>query len=370
MQILCVIDNLGAGGAQRQITELAMGFKEMGHEVSFLNYDYKPFFTPILHEKGIRVTCINEPGYLKRLLKIRKFIRRGNFDAILSFLEGPNFICEFSGFPVRKWKLIVGERDANPQIIRSLKQIAFRWGHLFADYVVSNSSANIRLVQKINPFLSKARCKVIYNIVDFNKWRPAKQNSKNKNGRVKLIVAASHQYKKNLNGLIEAVSLLPAMEREKLHINWYGHRLYEPFIDQSIAEARRKIKEWRLGKTISFIDTTSSLEIKMRRADAVGLFSFYEGLPNVVCEGMACAKPVVFSEVSDLPELLSHSKFLMCDPYSPKSIQQALSKLINLSREDCAYIGKLNQRVAKQKFVREDIVSKYLQLMTNEKVNF
>ena len=38
MKILCVIDSLGSGGAQRQLVGLAIGFKERGHEVSFLVY--------------------------------------------------------------------------------------------------------------------------------------------------------------------------------------------------------------------------------------------------------------------------------------------------------------------------------------------
>ena len=35
MNILCVIDILGSGGAQRQLVNIAIGFKERGHTVSF-----------------------------------------------------------------------------------------------------------------------------------------------------------------------------------------------------------------------------------------------------------------------------------------------------------------------------------------------
>ena len=33
MRILCVIDSLGSGGAQRQMVNLAVGFKSKGHQV-------------------------------------------------------------------------------------------------------------------------------------------------------------------------------------------------------------------------------------------------------------------------------------------------------------------------------------------------
>jgi hypothetical protein len=68
MKILCIIDCLGPGGAQRQLVELGLGFKEKAHEVSFLTYFNAPFFNQVLEEAGISLYCIEEPGYFKRFL--------------------------------------------------------------------------------------------------------------------------------------------------------------------------------------------------------------------------------------------------------------------------------------------------------------
>ena len=38
MKILCVIDSLGSGGAQRQIVNLACGLKKKGHDVDVFVY--------------------------------------------------------------------------------------------------------------------------------------------------------------------------------------------------------------------------------------------------------------------------------------------------------------------------------------------
>src|SRR5665648_449200 len=111
MNILCVIDSLNQGGAQRQLIGLALGFKEKGHDVSFLTYHDIPFFNHLLDNSGIKITCIVEPRYLIRILKMRVFIREGKYDAVLSFLEASGFICEIVGFPIRKWKIIVAARD-------------------------------------------------------------------------------------------------------------------------------------------------------------------------------------------------------------------------------------------------------------------
>lgn len=116
MKILCFIDSLGTGGAQRQMVEVAKGFKEKGHEVSFLTYHNINFFKPELDKHSIPVKTIEESNYVKRLFKIRKIIRKHQPDAVLSFLEAANFMATLAGFPSRKWKLVVGERSANPAI--------------------------------------------------------------------------------------------------------------------------------------------------------------------------------------------------------------------------------------------------------------
>ena len=89
-----------------------------------------------LYEAGILISCIEEPNYIKRLFKMRHFIRKGNYNAVLSFLEGANFICEFAGLPFRKWSLVVGERSANPDIMRSLRLKFYRWFHVFRNNFV------------------------------------------------------------------------------------------------------------------------------------------------------------------------------------------------------------------------------------------
>lgn len=365
--ILCVIDNLGSGGAQRQLSELALGFKERGHMVSFLTYEHHPFFNSYIENEGIQIHCIPEKSYVRRLLKLRRYIRQGNYDAVLSFLEGPSFICEYAGLPFRKWKLIVGERNADQRILKSLRLILYRYFHLFADYVVANSKANLQLVRKINPLLPERKCEVIYNIVDFNKWRPSESYLPRKEGILRIVVAASHQRHKNLNGLIDALELMPLVEREKFRIDWYGHRLTEPYIDDSVIIGRKRIADLNLGATIVLHPTTDDLRKVIEDADAVGLFSFREGLPNVVCEGMSCAKPIICSAVSDTPEFLSHDRKLLCDPSNPESIREALLYLSSLDNDRLIEIGRINERTARENFGRDSKITQYLNLLTDEK---
>lgn len=366
MKILCVIDSLGPGGSQRQLVELAIGFKEKGNEVSFLTYHNNPFYYKDLRNAGISLRYVEISNYLFRMLIIRRIIRSRSYDVVLSFLEGPSFICEFARLPYSKWRLIVGERSAISNIYKIPKLLIYRLMHLIADFIVANSNKNIALVLKVNPFLSRSKCKVIYNSIDFVRWYPPKDFDFKVNGLLNLVVAASHRFVKNLNGLIEALQLMDQKQKDMIRIAWYGDRITEPFYDESFMIGKTKIKNYGLEKIITFHPATSNITEIIQNADAVGLFSLYEGLPNIVCEGMACGKTLICSMVSDLPEFLAHDLKLLFDPQSPESIKNSLEYLISLSKEQLYQTGIRNHKIALQYFNKDNIISSYLRLMNTD----
>lgn len=363
MKILCVIDSLGSGGAQRQLVELAKGFKERGEEVSFLTYHKQAFYEADLVSNGIMHFCIVEPNYIKRLFRMRAYIRKGNFDVVLSFLQASNFICEFSGFPNRKWKLIVGERSANPHIFTSLKLRFYRWFHLFADVIVSNSHENLKMVKKINPLLPERKCRVIYNLVNPALFKIQTSSSRQPNDKLHVIVGASHRRLKNLLGLVKALMLLNEQEKSKLKISWYGDNIVLPYYDDSYLEALDLIEKQNLGSIIEFFPATREFSNLMANSDAIALFSLYEGLPNVVCEAMALGKPVLASNVSDIPILLQHEPTQTFNPNNVDEIGSAIKNYLHLDKEVLLKIGNHNRQIASTYFNKEVILDAYLKLM-------
>lgn len=358
MKILCIIDSLGSGGAQRQLVNLAIAFKEKGHDVELLVYHSDKFYYQYLIEHNINVVEVLEKNYIKRILKMRKTIRNGNYDSVLSFLEAASFIAEISGFPSRKWNLTVGERSANPNILKSFKLKLYRWFHFFATSVVANSHENIKLVKNVNPLLNNEKLHVIYNLIDLEKWQPLKENYIfRKNGKFNLTVVASHQYLKNLNGLVDAVQLLNENEKEQLTIHWYGGGSK----DNSKIKALNKINEYQLNENFIFYEPTQEIEIKVNEADALGLFSFYEGLPNVVCEAMVNSKAIISSDISDVG-LFLENKFTF-DPNKPQDIADKIRLLLSLDEESINNLGQRNRKIALQIFNKENIIVKYLAIL-------
>lgn len=358
MKILCVIDSLGSGGAQRQLVNLAISFKDRGHDVTFLVYHSHDFYQKLLYEKNINVIQISEPSLIKRIYRMRKAIRLNAPDAVLSFLEAPNLICELASFPKKKWQLVIGERSANPGIKKSIKLRTYRFFHLMADAVVANSHENLRIIKEINPLLKSSKCHVVYNIVDFEQWKPLDDSCcSNLKDKFKIIVAARHNYLKNLDGLVSAVTLLDPKLRERLIIEWYGRTDN----DESYNEAVSKIKNNNLENVFNFFPPTLGINLKVATANAVGLFSFYEGLPNTVCEAMASQKLVIASNISDIHILLDEE--FIFDPKDPVEISNTIKHIMMMSDHDILEKSKLNRHKALELFDKDKITDQYLKLL-------
>ncbi len=362
MKILCFIDLLGSGGAQRQLVNLAIEFKNKGDDVSFIVYYPDKFYISKLAENNIEVELIHETNAIIRILKIRKYIRNGSFDVVISFLETPNLIAEIAGLPVKKWRLLVGERSSNPKISKSFSSKFLRYMHLFADAIIANSETNLAMVKRINPFLSARKCHTIYNMVDLEIWKPSDNYKARKNGKTNIIIVASHQYLKNSRNLIEALNLLSAVEKSLLTIKWFGG----PSPDNSYYESKELISQYNLNHIIEFLPPMINIAEEMVVADCCALFSFYEGLPNTICEGMTLGKPIIATSVSDLPRIIDEGLGgYLCETGSPESIAGCIRKILFTSDEQLIAMGNYNRAKAGSLFNKEKIVNSYLRILQN-----
>src|SRR5690606_1097113 len=337
------------------------GYKERGHFVSFLVYHSSDFFYDILSEHGIKVDVVLEKNLIKRISKMRSFIRRGDYDIVQSFLEGPNFICELAGLPFRKWKLVVGERSANPRIRKSLKKIILRMFHFFADKVIANSYATVDIIKSVNPCLRRSKYKVIYNSIDFRIIDSIKVTETTSSDKILLVVVASHQYLKNLSGFVDAFYLLPKNIQHKFKIEWYGAKA-----DGSYQEAIMKIRSYNLSEFFEFFDPTHDILIKMKKASFVGLFSLYEGLPNTICEAMSLGKPVICSDVSDMSIIMDQTSKFLFNPKDPTEIAEVLNKIAHMSQLEYHKVGIQNRIKAVELFDKEKVLDTYLNVFENE----
>lgn len=358
-RILFLSPNLGrgGGGAERQIVTVACLLKEAGCEVEFLCYAEGDFYAHILNDKQIPIRWFIYPNYFRRLFGVRKFIRRGKYDAVISFLETPNFLNNFAALGGKSWKVITGERSAQERTFMSRKGKVFCWFQRYADYIVCNSDNARKMWMKHYPAY-ESKLRTIYNNATLqpvtSEYVPKKDD------KLHIIVAASYLDVKNPFGLVKALSMLPDDEKRRIHVDWYGknddHR-------KAVYDAMSKqIMEYSLHN-ISLHPAIENIQDKMKEADIVAIFSKYEGLPNAICEGMMLEKPIIMTRISDYAVLVDETNGFLCDWDKPETMKDALVQALRSSKEELIEMGKSSKSKAECLFSAGSIKNKWMSLI-------
>jgi glycosyltransferase involved in cell wall biosynthesis len=360
MKLLCVIESLASGGAQRQLVMIGCGLKARGHDVEFFTYYPSGHFKPQLDSAGIPVHLhLKKSRFsLRPLLALRSRVRDGRFDVVVAFLQTPVLYAELVGLMGRDWGLVVGERSADPALLAGWKRL-IRWPHRFADAVVTNSHSNRLLLERGWPRLA-SKLSTIYNAVDLDRFRPASAGLSASNG-LAMVVVAGYQRNKNMLGLAKALLLFRDSGGHGLVVDWFGAT--QPN-GAPLAEARAFVEKHGLQETLRFHPPKEAIETEYQRCDVVGLFSEYEGLPNVVCEAMACGKPVIMSDVSDARHLIADGHTgILCDPAAPASMAQALHRFTAMSPDERLAMGRAARARAEALFAPEKVLDAYERVM-------
>ena len=360
MRILFFIDSLGSGGAQRQMVTIAKLYNKNGYNVSFLVYHEHDFFKEDLADSGIHIHYCKADNYLSRILKIRNYIRKNNFDTVISFLETPDFLNCISAIGGRKWRVITSERSAKEAKFTSRRGKIFGWFRRFSDAIVCNSHNAESIWMKYYPKYTD-KLHVIYNPTIL----PTISSTyiPKKNGKLNIVVAASYQYLKNPIGLVKALCLLNEDERKNIRIDWYGQKDVFMWGTKVYDEALKLIIDNNLQDSIHLNEPEKDIAELMNKADIIALFSELEGLPNAICEGMMIGKPIIMTKVSDYSVLVEESNGYLCDWDDPCSIKDALSKAIKLNKAELILMGENSKSKAERLFSKDIILSQWNNLL-------
>lgn len=354
-KILCYIDELGSGGAERQITNLAVLLKKKGYDVDVYCYHPNYFYEYTLVENQIPLIKLElkRNNFLCKILNTRKVLNAKQYDTLIAYSDGPVIIASFLKIFNPKIRVIVSERNTT-QVITIKDRIKFLL-YRFVNYIVANSYSQTNFIKSHYRSLNK-KTFTITNYIDSNKFFP---DESNKRGDIlNIIVVARHSQQKNVPVFIEAVNIAKEMNI-KFHVDWYGDN------GGGNKENHEQLaKQYQLDDVLTFWPSKYDIERYYRKADAFCLPSLYEGFPNVVCEAMCTGLPVICSNVCDNPYLIEDGVggFLF-NPKDPNDIALKIQKLSSLSEDQLKKMGQNNRAKGEILFSAETFVDKYIQLI-------
>lgn len=352
-RVLFLVADLCSRGAEHQMVTIATLMKKDGIDVSFFCYHTNNFFEQQLKDNGIPVTWKRLPNTVQRLFYVRRFIRKGHFDAVISFLQADNMLNCFAALGGKRWKVITGERSSKESLLTSRRGRIISAFMKKADFIVCNSENAKRMWLKHYPAYAD-KLRVIYNHV----LLPETTDNYvvREGGKIHVIVAGAYSKVKNPVRLVEAVSTLTEAERSALQIDWYGKMNANEEAEMIQRECAKLVKLHKLKDSILFHDAVRDIAQRMRSADVVALFSLWEGLPNSICEAMALGKPVIMTRISDYATLV-YGNGLTCDPLDAQSISEALREVVTWNEKELKEKGMRSLELANELFSGEKILA-------------
>lgn len=360
MKLICFIDSLNVGGAQKQLSHLVAGFQARGHEVTLVLL-HPIYSLPLkVPEGSVKILLLPGKSTIARVLHFVRLLNQLQPDQVISFLNLPNLINEAARLfrPFANTNITVSERAGFQLPISAFTQFRMQF-HRLANRVVTNSEENARWIEQ-HFFFLKGKTQTIYNMVHL----PSEKEHLTENPIPQIHVMANFRKEKNVAMVIQVCQALK-QKGTQFRLNWYGHAFFVnglPSAQSAVyVEAMRQIKTMGLEAEVHLKDFVLDVCHVYQQADIILLASKYEGFPNVICEAMSYGKVIVASDVSDLSKWIQNGiNGYIFHQEKPDEMLKAIEWALSLSFEDKKRIEKTNKKLADTLFNPDIIIHTYL----------
>ena len=363
MRILLVIDHLDPGGAQHQMVTLAASLTSRGHDVScFVYYPEMDHHRRVLDEAGVHVHAVPKPSRfsLHVPLQLRKLVRHG-FDVSISYLTTPNVYNVLSTFATGV-PSVVSERSALPTGGPSLSTRVKYQFYRLADRILVNSDHHRQDLGEVFRWM-KPKLVTIRNGVDLQLFTPPPGPRTVREHALHLLAVGSLNSGKNFIGLIEAIRV----HRERFgwtpSVSWVGRKGTSAMDAHAFEQAEHLIDRNRLRSDWEWLGVRRDVPDLMRTADALVHPSFFEGLPNVVCEALASGLPVLAGKVCDHPWLIGEDeRGVLFDPSDPIDMALSIQQFSRLGESEREMMARRARSFAERELSLDGLADQYERL--------
>ena len=351
-KIICLIEDLNSGGAERQLVGLATLLHKSGHNVEVWTYYPGDFYASQLQEAGVRYRYIaRAQSKMRRISTIVGELRKAQPDTLITYLDTACIVGCVAKIFLPKINLVVSERNTTQRLSMRdrVKFFLYRW----ANHIVPNSHAQADFIGQHFPhLLPKLTC--ITNFVDTDKFTP--KRNKTRNTPLSLLTVARVMPQKNVLRYIEAIKCV--VDRgHNIVVDWYGYSG-----DDYYKECVRMIENCGLQDVFLFYPPTTAIVDIYRSHDVFCLPSLYEGYPNVVCEAMSCGLPIICSNVCDNASIVENGiNGFLFNPLSVNDMADTIECAIVSSNLDV--MSAVNRVKAVSLFAQDVFLQRYLAII-------
>ncbi len=331
LRVLYAISSLHHGGAERQLVELIRGLDRSRYEPRLALCDTTDQFGYAMEVGGV-IDLRSAAG--STLLTFARLVAalRAERPAVLHTFGG--LLNIYGRLAVRATGIgaaVSAVRNGRPPA-RDLAHEALTWP--LADAIVANS-VGIRDVLAQRAHIPAARIDVVENGVDTGRFHPMEAGARDAArarwglaGRA-LVLPARMSPEKNHLGVIRALGILRGRDALPGDVTvCFAGRVYSPDHDERL---KRAVEAAGVTDRVHFEGPVDEMPSLLAAADAVLLPSTYEGMPNVVLEGLACGTPALVSPAANRDGVVRDgTEGIQVHGTEPGALAEALARWLGL----------------------------------------
>lgn len=348
------ITELNPGGAEQALVEIVTRLDRGKWSPRVISLGPRGSLADRLDSAAIPVTCLNARSNRDLLVlnRLRRDLARNRPTILQTFLFHANIAGRLAGWAAGVPHIVSGLRVAEREHgwHNRLDRWTRNWAHQYV--AVSQGVAEFAINQLA---YTAERLTVIPNGIDVDAYRnllPQDWTELGLPGEAQIILAAGRLHpQKGFDVLIRAVA--PLLQSRP---DWFVVIAGEGPLRQELTSL---IATAGLAGRILLPGFTPRLGHWLRGCQLFVLPSLWEGMPNVVLQAMACARPVVATRVEGIPELLeSVAPESIVNPGSEEELRHAIDDQMQHVGYRSA-TGKSLQQNAEKRFTWNSVVAAY-----------
>ena len=356
LTICYIIDDLGLGGAQRQLVTLVKALPRARYAPQVISLSTeKRALEAEIRRMGVPLTIIPQSGFCApgAWIALYRAVRALHPDIVQTWLFTADLYGRLAAWMAGVPVILSAVRSVEPD-----KPAHYVMADRLLRRVTTGFTVNVSAIGKVlaaREGVEPSRIATVYNGVDLTRFNPAISD-----GAVRERLAVEPQAP--LIGIIGRLApvkdhatflraaALVAPDEPSARFVIVGDGPLRGALEALVARLN-------LRDRVRFLDSQADAAAVFAALDVVVVTSRYEGCCNVILEGMAMAKPVIATSVGGNPELVvSGETGLLVPIEDPEHVAQAIRGLLQ-DPDRARAMGRAGRRRIETSFTLERMVA-------------
>ncbi|MCP4549898.1 MAG: glycosyltransferase [bacterium] len=374
--IFFLIGSLGIGGAETQLTRLAVEMQRRGRRVTVATI--QPTARPgtpqaelvaALRDAGVELltlTSTSRGSRLKVAWTLTAALRARRPAVLISFLYHADLLARLTR-PASRVPVVITSvrnesfagRHGQGSFRGGIRNLLMRSTNFLADVAVANSAAAREKLIAAGVFRERD-LRVIHNCIDTAVF-DRRAGSRNPELRASFgvgetdflwLAVGSLEEQKDFPTLLVAMDhLVRAEPNTRLVIAGEGRQ--RSSLEIQLADSK-------LSGHVGLPGIRHDLPALLKSADGLVLSSRWEGLPNVIMEASCAALPVVVTDVGGVRELVRDGQSgLVVQAKDPEALANAMHTVQRMSVEERERMGQTGRTLVEDAFAHHTIANRW-----------